>query len=108
MPEISDRLYKLVGANTAETKTYLPANGETLNVSEAYGQAGSSPDTVVSVIWDDNGGAEQVLFCTHSSGNDGLVNEDITGDGVKLLTIKLVNDQNTSDYLGAGWRGFKD
>jgi len=96
------RLFKLVAANSSEVLDHVPANLELLQVDTCYGQAGNSPDTVVAIIWDEVG-ANVVLYCTHQSGNDGLVDFSVVGDGVKKLTIKLVNTSNVPVFLGAGW-----
>jgi hypothetical protein len=99
-----DRFFVEVAAGSFEEQHYTPLANEVLRVSMAYGQAGSSPDTVVSLFWDKGGADEQLLFCTHSASVDQEIAFEVTGDGTKKLTICLQNNQLTSDLLGLGWR----
>ena len=99
---LAKRLFKNVDANTTETLDYIPANNEELKVNVCYGQAASIPDTMVAIIWDEPT-ANDVLFCTNSTFKDDLVDFTVTGDGVKKLVIKLVNNTNSSTFLGGGW-----
>jgi hypothetical protein len=98
----SDRFFKMVSANTTDTQDYVIPNGVTTSISVCYGESGSSPDTAICVIWDP-AGVNKLLYTTHGAGHDKLVNETVTGDGTKKVTIELVNNTNSSVTLGAGW-----
>jgi hypothetical protein len=100
----SDRYFLSVASSSFEELNYVPLDGEILNIAVAYGEAGDTPDTLVSLCWDVGGDDEKILFFTHSSGRDDLVDFSVTGDGTKKLTMRLDNNQETSDLLGIGWR----
>ena len=104
MSRIYREKYANVPANDTVTEDYTPANGENLQMCCAGGNAALTPDTVAAVIWDEGGAAEKVLFSTHGDFEKSCA-DLLTGDGSKKLRIKLVNNQDTSDYLGAYWRG---
>lgn len=106
MSSIYRRFFSQVSATTTDTDTYTPANGQTILVKACGGEAGSSPDTTCVIVWDEGGGEEKVIYATHNSSRDDSLTEEFTGDGSKTLKIKLINDQTTSDYLGAWWRAF--
>ena len=99
-----DRFFKDVPAGSVEEKHYVPLDGETLNITIAYGEASLSPETLVCMYWDMGGVDEMLLFATHSSNTDENINFTVVGDGVKKLTMCLRNNQLTSDVLGMGWR----
>lgn len=96
------RFYKSVSANTSEVDEFTPPSG-TYYLSELGGNAGLSPDTVVTIIWD-YGGSEEILYCIHGSGEQN-VEIELDADGTKTLAIKLINDQSTDDFLGGFWTG---
>ena len=103
---IDKRYYKLVSATTTSINDYVIPVGQTLEIMCWGGDAGSSPDTTVALIWDPDGIAE-VLYATHGgSEQKGSPLREIVGDGLKKLQIKLTNDQVTADYLGGFYGGF--
>lgn len=88
-----------------ETSDTLVPNGETWQIRRFLGSAAYLPDAVVSIIWDPDGTPE-ILDLTHGD-KDADVGVDITGDGIKVLRISLLNDTNTTQILGAHWEGKK-
>lgn len=106
MAGVGEKLFANVTASGSETKDYTVPNGEILAIRRFGGNAGLSPDTVVALIWDEGGGDEEVIFCTHGDA-DIVLDSPIekAGDGSKKLRIKLINDQTSDDFLGGFWCG---
>ena len=104
MPEVRKRIYKELDANSSDSIVYTVPSGKDFFIKKYSLDSGSSPDTIVSIVWDDGGAAEDILFATHGSVD--RTNEDPdttkTGDGTKQICIKIVNNQNQVDTLG-GW-----
>ena len=102
MSLIVDRFFTEVSANSTEKKEYTPANNVSLTVGAAWGESGNSPDTTVCIMWD-AGGENKLIYATHTSGHDTLVNTTVTGNGTKKLSINLINNSDTVVALGGGW-----
>lgn len=101
MPE-SKRFFKDVSDNSTEELDFVIPNNQTIHIGVCYGESGNSPETSVAIIWDASG-VNDLIYVTHEHGIDTYVNKKFTGDGVKKITIKLVNNSNSSVMLGAGW-----
>lgn len=104
MARTEKRFYKSVSSNSSEVDEFTPPSG-TYYISKMGGNAGTSPDTVVVIYWDYGGAGEEVLFCTHGDADHQTVQLELTADGTKKLAIKLINDQQTDDFLGGYWTG---
>jgi len=105
MARIERRFYKSVASNSYETDDYTPANGETLDLEQVGGNGSITPNTSIQITWDPGGAQEEIIFSTHGDATQNITNKKLTGDGTRKLRIKLVNDQEASDVLGAFWIG---
>lgn len=101
--QIHKRIYKQVDDNSSENLDYVPAAGETLHMLSGSGHAGTSPDTVSCLIWDPGGAQEEIIFCTHGDTSENLEGLSYEGDGTRIMRIRLTNDQQVADLLGANW-----
>ena len=102
--DVNKRLYKNVAASSSETLDYVPADGEQLLVMVLGGDSSSSPETNCCVLWDQGGGAQEILFSTYADAKQENVHHLIIGDGVKILRIMLQNDLTESVLIGAYWQ----
>lgn len=103
MAGIERRFYKMMSAASSENDDYVIASGVILDIREVGGNAAAVASTEVSIIWDP-AGANEILMSTHGDALQSI-QKSVTGDGSKILRIRLVNDQLSSDTLGAFWRG---
>lgn len=97
-----DRFYKSVSANSTEEQDYVPANGQEVDIAICWGESGATPDTGICVVWDESG-VNTLLYSTHNSGSDFYVDTQVTGDGTKAITLKLINNSDAAVTMGAGW-----
>ncbi len=102
---VENRLYKSVDANSIETMDYVIPDGQVLEIRCLAGDAGESPDNVVSIVWDEGGGSEEILMSVHGDTLQPGLSIKKTGDGIKKLRIKLQNDKNVADLFGGFWMG---
>lgn len=96
------RFFASVAANSFVTQDYVPILAETFKIGVCYGESGDIPQSTCSIIWDEPT-LNQLIYTTHQSGIDKLVDTLITGDGVKAVRIKLINNSNAAITMGAGW-----
>ena len=96
--------FKSVAAGTDEVFEYTPEQGEEISVGVAWGEASISPDTLVDICWDEGGAESQIIYATHSSGRNDLVNFTATGNGTRKLKLRLTNLMQTAEVLGVGFR----
>lgn len=101
---IERRKYLCISASSTVTDEYTPASGTTLLVEEVGGNASISPDTIIKIVWDDGGAAEEIIFSTHGDATH-MIQKQYTGDGSKKLTIKLTNNLTETDCIGGYWKG---
>lgn len=106
-PDEKQRIYISVPASSQEDNEHVIPNGDTYKFTRFYGNSGSSPQTLVCIAWDIGGGDEQILYVTHGEGVQLNPLVEITGDGVKKITITLRNDMTEAEWLGGGWEAFK-
>jgi hypothetical protein len=100
-----DKLTMEVAALSEETSDTLIPNGEVWQIREFVGTAAYLDDTAACIIWDP-AGTPEILDCTHGDKTADL-DEQLTGDGVKVLRISLQNDTNTARVLSGKWEGRK-
>ena len=67
------------------------------------GGASAVLSTEVTITWNP-AGTPDIIFMTHGDA-DHKCNKSFVGNGVKVLRIKLVNDQIVTDVLGGFWKG---
>ena len=101
---LNKRFYSLVPASTSLSQDYVPADGEIIYLVNAGASASSAPQTTTAIIWDADGDPEYLLS-TYNETNQSNINLTLTGDGVKILRIRLINDLTEVAYLGAFWQG---
>jgi hypothetical protein len=97
------KLYAEVDALSEETHDTVIPNGETWQLLSFVGSAAFLDDTAACLIWDPDG-TPTILECTHGE-KESKIDEQLTGDGVKILRISLQNDTNTARVLGCKWEG---
>lgn len=107
MARIEGRLFTQVGSYSNETYDYTVPNGAILRLDEIGGSAGMSNELKIEVIWDALG-APEIISATHGCINNQHTLKEFTGDGSKILRIKLTNDTSSSETIGAYWIGFLD
>jgi hypothetical protein len=92
-----------VDALTEETHDTLIPDGETWQLISFVGTAAFLDDTAACLIWDPDG-VNTLLECTHGE-KTSAIDEQLVGDGVKVIRISLQNDTNTARVLGCKWEG---
>ena len=97
-----DRFFKSVAANSTDEQDYVPTNGQLIDVAICWGESGATPDTAICIVWDASG-VNTLLYSTHNSGIDSYVDTQVTGDGTKAITLKLINNSDAAVTMGAGW-----
>ncbi len=81
------------------TDTQAVANGEDLYVDCVGGNAAYDTDVRVEVAF-----GSDIIFTTHGDSQQDIKTH-YTGDGVKTLTIKLINDTSAAETVGAFYLG---
>lgn len=105
MSEYVERLfYRSVSAASSQNDDYVVPSGKTLNLTQVGGNASAVPSTEVAIIWDP-AGANELIYMTHGDGIVNIASKNLAGNGTKVLRIRLINDQLSSDSLGGFWKG---
>jgi len=101
---VDQRLYQEVAASTTVTQDYVVPNGSVMTLMEIGGSA-SPPalDTHIEIIWDP-AGTNKLLIATYSDAVQ-MTLQQFTGNGTKVMRIKLVNTDLTAKFLGAYFVG---
>jgi hypothetical protein len=99
MNERNDSHYESVAALGSVVKDQVPANGKTWEIVRFVGSAAYLPETVVKLVWDLGGSAEEVIASTHGDANLELVRQ-VAGDGTRKLALVLENDSLAARVLG--------
>lgn len=86
--------------DSAQRDTVVP-NGETWVLVSFTGSAAQVPGTVVKLIWDP-AGANELVAATHGDASL-LLSKPITGDGSKVIRIKMENDTGNAETIGGQW-----
>ena len=97
---IEQRFYKLVSNNSSESINYTIEDGVTLYLKELGGNAVYNNNVKVEIIWNSN----ETLLATHGDTVQRTTKE-LVGDGIKTITIKLTNDSDQSETIGAYFIG---
>ena len=92
------RHYASVAAGTTSTVDYTIPNGSEL-VFKQLGGSSSGGNSNVQIIWDP-AGANQLVFATYGT-QDQPSDLTFTGNGTKVMRIKLTNAGLTAQVLGA-------
>lgn len=87
---------------TESADTYIIPNGETWEILRWWGSANPSKDCHVALVWDYDGGGEEIVALTHD-GEKRDVKREFIGDGSKKLAVVLVNDSLDAERLGGGF-----
>lgn len=101
--KIEKRLYKNIPASSTDQLDYVIPNGNTLYLRELSGDANYSGKTRVEIVFDPLGTPE-ILFSTNGS-NTQRTFVSFLGDGIKIVRIKLINDELFSSTLGGFFWG---
>lgn len=88
-----------VPANSVVEDIVTPPNGKTGYFKEFGGCAANSQDVKIEITF-----GEMILFATHGTAMFSY-NIKITGDGVKQLKIRLVNDTVQPETIGGYYKG---
>ena len=97
----SDTLYKDVAGLSEVTTDIVVPNGEIWLIHKFTGAASSHDDTAVCVIWDP-AGVNEIVTCTHGDATHDI-NKKVTGDGVKVIRLRLTNDTSSARIIGGSW-----
>ena len=97
------RKYGSVAAYSSVTEDYTVTNAKELSLHEMGADAVNSADIKVEIFWD-AAGANTLLFVTHGSNVERTL-QKLTGNGTKVLRIKLTNDSAQSESIGGYWIG---
>ncbi len=87
----------------------VPGNGKVWRITEFCGNVAYLNDTVACLVWDADGPdatpprAADIIACTHGDANQ-VLDETITGDGVKILRLVLQNDTDDPHVMAASYR----
>ena len=100
-PNLHASFYESVAAYDSEQHDTVVPSGETWTVLEFVGSAAYVATTTVRLVWDPDG-TPIVLATTHGDTRI-VLEEEITGDGSKKLSIVLLNDTGSSQDLGGQW-----
>lgn len=102
--DVDQRFYKEVAASTTLTQDFIVPNGAVLALSEIGGTASpAAVDTHFEIVWDP-AGANTILLATYANSVQSSLLQ-FTGDGVKVMRIKLVNTDLHSKFLGGYFVG---
>jgi hypothetical protein len=96
------RVSQSVAAGTEVADTYVVPNGQTATVKLFEGSAPDSALAVVKLVWDFDGGAEELLWVMQRSATMPKENiVEVTGDGVKKLAIVCDNGCASAYFYNA-------
>ena len=96
-----DFYYVVVEAGQEIASEQVPTNGKEWIVGEFEGDAPSSSDGYVALVWDYEGAGEEILALTYTSKPPKKLNKVITGDGVKKLAL-VFHNSGTFDLAMGG------
>ena len=96
---INKRYYKSVAGNSIDKNEYVIPNGKFVLIRKVGGNSCFHDDVKIQVCFDD-----ECLFSTHGDDMQ-AVEIELEGDGVKKLTIDLVNDSINSETVGGYYEG---
>lgn len=102
--EVNERFYTLVAANTQEDSDYIISNGKTIELVNMGISSSAVPDTAAFISFDPDGTIEY-LISSYGEIVHKQVQITLTGDGVKVIRMSLVNDLSEPTYMGAFFQG---
>lgn len=100
---IERRYYQSVNLSSSLNDDYVIPADMILDLRQVGGNASALNTTEVAIIWDPTG-TNEYLLTTHGDANQ-EISRSLTGDGSKVLRIRLTNDQLTGDRMGGFWKG---
>lgn len=103
MADKSERYYKSVAKFTEDSHDVVIPDGETWTLQEWTASVSDGRKTFASIIWDYQGTSQEIISVAYSSVPTEKIGIDITGDGVKKLSIVLVNDSSSDEIIGASF-----
>lgn len=103
MADKSERYYKSVAKFTEDSHDVVIPDGETWTLQEWTASISDNRKTFATVVWDYQGGSEEIITVAYSSTSSEQIGMDITGDGIKKLSIVLVNDSSNDEIIGASF-----
>ena len=99
MPEAPIVHNETVSSGTEDIRDDVIPNGVTWLIESWVGSADPQRDTEVCIVWDRGGAGEEKVVLTHGS-TVSPVGREFVGDGVKKMSICLINNSNDSADLG--------
>lgn len=94
----SVKFNRRVGPLTTIYDDVIIPSGSTWRITQFFGSADFSGNTNVAVIWDRRG-VNELLFGTYGTGLIERADVQLTGDGVKYLSVRLQNSLTISTDL---------
>ncbi len=103
---VERRHYQSVNAASSSNSDYVIPDGNSFTLRELGGDAAFESTSYIQVIWDP-AGENKILLSTAGSAVQNS-NYQITGDGTKVLRIRLVNNNAlTARQLGGYFIGLE-
>lgn len=87
---VEQRHYQSVGASSSSNLDYVVPDGDSLTIKEMGGDGVFEANSYVQLIWDP-AGENKILLSTAGSAVQSS-NYQVTGNGTKVLRIRLVNN----------------
>lgn len=100
---IEKRVYQNVSASSTVTSDYIIPNGSFVEIQEMGGSGETTSNISFEIIWDPSG-ANQLLLSANVATSQRSESR-FTGNGSKVLRIKLINNNVTSKNIGAYYLG---
>lgn len=101
---IEKRFYQTVSAASSSTSDWTIPNNSKFYMDRVGGNSSVVQDVKVEVVWDPVS-ANEILFATHSSSEQKVEDREFVGDGSKVIRIKLTNDTQQAETIGAVYAG---
>ncbi len=101
---VGESVYQTVPPNGEITSEIVIPDGEIWHIRHFQGSAAYLSDTVVCLIWDRGEAGEIILGATHGDA-DIQVDQELVGDGVKVIVIVIDNGSPKLQTMGVSWDG---
>jgi hypothetical protein len=98
----SKSIFQSVPATSTTYEDQTIPNGDTWKIQKATGSAAFTADVHVLLVWDRGGAGEEILFATHGEAQS-VLDRDLVGDGVKILSIVLENNSLDAQVIGGSY-----
>ena len=87
-----------IASSTEGADEYVPANGATVEIKKFAGTAAFSVNSVVRLVWDYGGAAEEIVWTIKGEGKMPF-DYEVIGDGTKKLAVVCENAEAGGIYM---------